>query len=177
MWLRDSLPQDLQKTKLWTYGYDSAIAWSSSVSGITDFARDLLERLLPLRLTAHGAECTFIFICHSLGGIVFKKALTLAVLVPDYKVLLGQVKAVVFMGTPHRGSRISSYVTPLTRIVNAALFTPAVRSTLIGSLQSLSRDLSEIAEMAAVPLSKIPAISFYEQKRMSFTNCLVSFDL
>ncbi len=118
MWLRDTLPGKLPHSGIWTYGYDSAVAWSGSVSGIQDFARDLSERLLGIQTSAGQTERPQIFICHSLGGIVMKRALISASLLSDYEPVRRNIKAVVFMGTPHKGSRFSSYLTPLTRIVN-----------------------------------------------------------
>ena len=175
MWLRDSLPRDLPNSNVWTYGYDSAVAWTGSVSGVTDFARDLLERLLSIQDSPGGEERPYIFFCHSLGGIVVKKALVLATLLPDYRPVLKNVKAIVFFGTPHRGSRLSSYMTPLSRIVNTLLLTSPIRSDLIANLQVLSRDLSEIVETSVQPLSQVAVLSCYEQKKMKGVNSLVSY--
>ena len=173
MWLRDSLPQDLPNSRIWTYGYDSALAWSRSTSGIQDFARDLLERLLGIQ-PANEEPKPFIFICHSLVGLVIKKALILASLVTDYESVRRNVKALFFMGTPHRGSRISSYLTPLTRIINGLLPGSPIRSDLIGNLQVLSRTLAEISELSAHAMKGIPVFTFYEQKKMKGINTLVS---
>lgn len=174
MWLRDTLPGDLPHSNIWTYGYDSALAWSGSVAGIQDFARDLLERLLHIQSARKQTERPQIFICHSLGGIVIKKALISASLLPDYEPVRRNIKAIIFMGTPHKGSRISSYLTPLTRILNGLLPTSPIRSDLIGNLEVLSRTLSEVSQMSAHALSQISVISFYEQKKMKGFNLLVS---
>ena len=174
MWLRDSLPNDLPGCKIWTYGYDSAIAWSSSIQGLKEFAQDFLERLLFITVSREGLHIPCIFICHSLGGIVIKKAITLAETLPTYKILVPNFKAVIFMGTPHRGSRISSYATPLSRIVNGIIPANAIRADLLGKLKVLSQELAEISEMAIHRLSEMQVISFYEQKRTKGINCLVS---
>lgn len=174
MWLRDMLPDDLPHSRIWTYGYDSAVAWSGSVSGIQDFARDLLERLLDIRSSPEETHRPLIFICHSLGGLVIKKALILAKLVPAYEPVRCNVKAIVFMGTPHKGSRVSSYIYPLTRIVNALLPGSPIRADLIGNLQVLSQTLSEVSEMSVQALSEVNVISFYEQKKIAGTSTLVS---
>ncbi len=173
MWLRDTLPGNLPNSRIWTYGHDSAVAWRGSVSGIQDFARDLLERLLGIQISAGQIERPQIFICHSLGGIVMKRALISASLLSDYEPVRRNIKAIVFMGTPHKGSRLSSYLTPLTRIVNGLLPMSPFRSDLIGNLQVLSRTLSEVSETSVQALSEITVISFYEQKRMKSVNSLV----
>ena len=103
-----------------------------------------------------------------------KKALILAKLLPGYLSIAEGIKAIVFMGTPHRGSRISSYMTPLSRIINGVSLASPIRADLLGSLKVLSQELSEISELAASQLSNIPIISFYEQKKMKGINNLVS---
>ncbi len=105
---------------------------------------------------------------------MIKRALISASLLSDYEPVRRNIKAIVFMGTPHKGSRLSSYLTPLTRIVNGLLPTSPFRSDLIGNLQVLSRTLSEVSEMSVQALSNISVISFYEQKRMKGLNSLVS---
>ncbi|KAL8640312.1 MAG: hypothetical protein Q9228_002753 [Teloschistes exilis] len=172
MWLRDTLPRNLPHSKIWTYGYDSAVAWSGSVSGIQDFARDLLERLLGIQTAAGQPERPQIFICHSLGGIVIKRALVSARALPVYDPVRRNVKAIVFMGTPHKGSRLSSYLTPLSRIINGLIPTSPIRSDLIGNLQVLSRTLSEVTELSVQALNEITVVSFYEQKRLKGVNSL-----
>ncbi|KAL9585984.1 MAG: hypothetical protein Q9212_001203 [Teloschistes hypoglaucus] len=173
MWLRDTLPRNLPHSRIWTYGYDSAVAWSGSVSGIQDFARDLLERLLGIQTAAGQPERPQIFICHSLGGIVIKRALVSASALPVYDPVRRNIKAIVFMGTPHKGSRLSSYLTPLSRIVNGLIPTSPIRSDLIGNLQVLSRALSEVTELSVQALNEITVVSFYEQKRLKGVNSLV----
>lgn len=174
MWLRDTLPRNLPHSKIWTYGYDSAVAWSGSVSGIQDFARDLLERLLGVQTAPSQPERPQIFICHSLGGIVIKRALVSASTLPVYEPVRRNIKAIVFMGTPHKGSRLSSYLTPLSRIINGLVPTSPIRSDLIGNLQVLSRNLSEITELSVQALNEITVVSFYEQKKLRGVNSLVS---
>jgi surfactin synthase thioesterase subunit len=56
-----------------SFGYNSGIAFSGSVSGIDDFAISLLQSLMTRRRRAKTEHNPLIFVCHSLGGIVFKK--------------------------------------------------------------------------------------------------------
>lgn len=52
MWLRDFLPENTPSARIMVYGYNSALLGSNtSVSGIKDFAYDLLQRILDERTT------------------------------------------------------------------------------------------------------------------------------
>lgn len=52
MWLRDFLPGNTPSARVLVYGYNSALLGSNtSVSGIKDFAYDLLQRILDDRTT------------------------------------------------------------------------------------------------------------------------------
>ena len=54
LWLRDFLPSLIPEARILTYGYDSGIAFDKSASGISDFARDLLERIRMIRRNVTG---------------------------------------------------------------------------------------------------------------------------
>ncbi len=49
MWLEDFLPEAVPNSRIMTFGYDSALAFSRSRSGIENYARDLLNRLRMIR--------------------------------------------------------------------------------------------------------------------------------
>jgi hypothetical protein len=92
MWLRDFLPQDIPTARVLTYGYDAGVAFTQSRSTIRDFATILLEQIRTLRRKNKDKDVgvcqvpsasmlqaniymqrKMIFVCHSLGGIVFKQ--------------------------------------------------------------------------------------------------------
>ena len=52
MWLKDFLPKEIPEARILTYGYNSGVAFNKSASDISDFSRDLLERLLAIRRRA-----------------------------------------------------------------------------------------------------------------------------
>ena len=69
-WLQDFVPADIKNARIMAYGYNSAVAFSKSIAGVEEFARDLLERLKTVR---QDSDRPIIFICHSMGGLVVKK--------------------------------------------------------------------------------------------------------
>ena len=106
LWLRDLLPAEVPSARITTFGYDSTWAFSKSVADIGDIALDLLNRLVTQR-DEDIHRRPFVFICHSLGGIVVKKALILAherSSDPGLKDILTNTKAIAFLAVPHGGS-------------------------------------------------------------------------
>ena len=57
-----------------SFGYKSTAASSRSIAGIDEFTIQLLERLEQRRIVGESESRPIVFICHSLGGIVVKKA-------------------------------------------------------------------------------------------------------
>ncbi|KAK3689772.1 hypothetical protein B0T22DRAFT_377501 [Podospora appendiculata] len=82
LWLRDSLPTHIPGARVMTYGYDSSFVFAASKMGVTDFAVDLLNRLRLARQLDEEKSRPLVFICHSLGGVVFKEMLIQAALDP-----------------------------------------------------------------------------------------------
>ncbi len=76
---------------------------------IEDKALELLFHLSAKRFPAAlaGPSKPIVFIYHSLGGIVVKKALVIAHehdLNLDYKDILDNTRGIAFLGVPHKGS-------------------------------------------------------------------------
>lgn len=76
-WLKDLLLGSMPGARVFSYGYPSETFFSRSVAGIRDFAVYLLNAIEDrLREDARGgikSSRPIIYICHSLGGIVFKQ--------------------------------------------------------------------------------------------------------
>jgi hypothetical protein len=72
-WLKDFLPQQIPNVRVMSYSYNSALQFSKSVADIGTFSEHLLNDLLSLRTSSVERRRPVIFICHSLGGLVFKK--------------------------------------------------------------------------------------------------------
>lgn len=132
---------------------------------IHDFAVDLLSRLRFEQQKNLRKERRLIFICHSLGGLVLKQALITASLCPDqYGMILKSTYGVVFMGTPHQGSRSASLARHLSRLVNITTFGTGVRSDLLEDLELSSGTLEQLSLLSVSLLKELAIVSFYEQK-------------
>ncbi|KAI8680929.1 hypothetical protein NCS55_00341800 [Fusarium keratoplasticum] len=164
LWLRDSLPVHVPQARIMTFGYDSTVVFGKSRSQIHDYAMDLASRLEMLRQRPQERDRPVIFICHSLGGVVFKEFLIQVALNKDsFEHLAQSVSGVIFLGCPHRGSRVASHARLLSRIVNAATLGAGTRSDLIKMLQVSSTELEAVSRHATYPLKSLVIVSFYEQ--------------
>lgn len=80
-WLSDEqcLRRDMPNAWVLTFGYNSRTYFSRTDSDVQDFASELLAELMANRKTHIERQRPIVFICHSLGGIVFKQVS----LIPD----------------------------------------------------------------------------------------------
>jgi hypothetical protein len=72
-WLKDFLPKQIPNARIMSYGYNSALQFSKSVADLTSFADHLLNDLKTFRNTPQELDRPLIFVCHSLGGLLFKR--------------------------------------------------------------------------------------------------------
>jgi predicted alpha/beta-fold hydrolase len=72
-WLKDLLPRVIRNARVMSFGYNSVVQFSKGTAGINEFAEQLLEALMTWRSSPEEKRRPVIFICHSLGGIVFKQ--------------------------------------------------------------------------------------------------------
>jgi hypothetical protein len=76
-WLRSLLHDDIPNARIFSYSYNSKEYFSKSISNIQDFALDLLVDYKSYRTSVAEKSRPVIFLCHSLGGIVFKQVSSL----------------------------------------------------------------------------------------------------
>lgn len=84
----------------------------------------------------------------------------------NYRSIARCVKGVVFLGTPHRGSKSASQAQILSKIINTVTLGSGVRSDLLKTLKVSSSELETISRHATQPLKKVSIVSFYERKRL-----------
>jgi hypothetical protein len=105
-WLVDTLTF---KIGVWSVGYPAnSIRWRGPTLGFRQRALGVLDQLTVESL----GDRPLIFIVHSFGGLVVKQILRAAFDRKDkaYKAILNQTKGIVFLATPHVGSRLANWV-------------------------------------------------------------------
>ena len=101
------LAADLPDVNAWSLDYPSAISrWLGHSMPIPQRAKNILAELEQSGIGGR----PIIFLCHSLGGLVVKKALNLASTgSSSAQSLLRNVRGVVFMGTPSAGASVARW--------------------------------------------------------------------
>lgn len=179
LWLKKFLAQDLPKARIMTFGYDARVLGGSSKNSIRTTAETLLILLIAKRNGSFG-NCLhrpIFFICHSLGGIVFKQALILAHTRGadlEYLDILKSTKAVAFLGVPHGGSAIARAGSLLADVAKA---TRAVKVNTVNldDLRPNSQTLLTISDDAVDRLKDLQILTFYETEKLPSIGKLVCF--
>jgi hypothetical protein len=134
LWIRDFLPTQLPKARIFLFGYNSNPAFKSGNQGVYEQANNLLVKLSLERDEAPNRP--LIFICHSLGGLVVKRAMVQAQQGQKFQPLLRSVYGLVFFGTPHRGGNNAVVGRMVASIARAVLGNPT--NSYIEALQQNS---------------------------------------
>ncbi|KAI0109159.1 hypothetical protein GGR51DRAFT_570018 [Nemania sp. FL0031] len=169
-WLNDLLPTVIPNARIMSYGYDSSVQFSKSTADISTFAEGLLAELMARRISAAERERPIIFVCHSLGGIVFKQALIRAHERERFTNLLKKIRGVAFFGTPHAGSSSASFGEVLASILKASTFSTNTNTKLVTALKTNSETLRNITRSFVDRSKSLQIISFYETEKMEYTN-------
>ena len=83
-----------------TFGYNAAYTGDATSGRIRDFGRQLLEALRMER--EHCQSRPLLFVCHSLGGLVVKRAMVKASPVnARHNDIFNSAYSIVFLATPH----------------------------------------------------------------------------
>ncbi|CAG9982457.1 unnamed protein product [Clonostachys byssicola] len=105
-WPADLLPLECPNSRVLMYGYDSKItkytSGATNKNSLLSHSKDLL-----FSLARHGVyNRPLVFVAHSLGGIVVKEMLGRSSLSAedDLRNIVESTAAIIFLGTPHRGS-------------------------------------------------------------------------
>ncbi|KAF8536785.1 hypothetical protein BDD12DRAFT_849502, partial [Trichophaea hybrida] len=116
-WLRDLLPAEVPNARILTYGYDSdpgKVFESASTNMVHHHATTLVSELHYFRRKPNERHRPIIFVCHSLGGIVVKRALIYSSTCnishnPKLRSIKVSTYGVIFLGTPHMGANAARW--------------------------------------------------------------------
>lgn len=167
MWLRDALPKDLNGIRTIIYGYDTHLTESKSFKSTYDIALALANRLVSVGFGWPSAK-PVVFLCHSLGGIIFKETVViLASTSAQEPSFLGKLRAALFFGVPNAGMEITQLRTMVKGDPTEQLIEDlAPRSPRLSSLDSLFSGHQATRDFRVV--------SFYETETTKTVH--VSFD-
>ena len=166
-WLAEE--DGLSSYRIFTYGYNSNFKGAGTNLNIIDFAKDLLFQLLVFS-DGHGEDRVpigrqpIIFVTHSMGGLVVKKAYVLGKHDGQYAHIISKTHGMMFLATPHRGAH---YAKILNNILSTAPL-GAPPKAYVEDLDTHSRTLQDINEQFRVSCGDLSLVSFFETIKTSF---------
>ena len=158
LWLRDFLPHLLPNVRVLLFAYNSNVAFETSTVGIREAADSLLNWLILYRIDR--AKRPLVFIAHSLGGLVVKRALVTAKLDPMYSSIDSATGGIAFLGTPHRGGNGAAIGQIAANVARIMWGGPA--NSFMKALQKDSSAADDLAEDFRRLLPNLRILSFYE---------------
>ncbi|KAF2431050.1 hypothetical protein EJ08DRAFT_660211 [Tothia fuscella] len=166
VWLADE--DVLPSFRIFTYGYNSNFKGAGTNLNIHDFAKGLLLQMLTFSGEAGQGKAPIgsgkiIFVVHSMGGLVVKKAYILGQQDVQFARIISQVFGMVFLATPHRGAQ---YAKILNNILSTAPLGVSSKA-YITDLQSNSGALQDIGEQFRHICGELALVSFFETLKTS----------
>ncbi|KAJ9205722.1 hypothetical protein DTO207G8_3272 [Paecilomyces variotii] len=175
-WPGDLLPEILEpyRVRILTYGYNAnvtAFTEGTSKDRIHHHAETLGADLSANRNLRGASENPIIFVCHSLGGLIVKRALIYCRSVANEKLehlrsIYVSTYGILFLGTPHEGSDIAKWGLLLQNICSAVLPKRFMDSSpqLIKALKSDSETLQNISRLFVDIQPRFRIYFFHETK-------------
>ncbi|KXH54055.1 ankyrin repeat protein [Colletotrichum salicis] len=172
-WLEKFIPFIVTVSRVMSFWYNSTLQFSKSTSDILVFSDQLLESLEAKRSSIEEQGRPIIFICHSLGGLVFKRAFIKANEDEKYMLLKKSIHSVFFFGTPHRGSSLAQWGTIMAQFLKTASLGTSTNTRLSKDLEPDSRLMDYISESFRLQCGNLKVVSCYETKKLGYLNSLV----
>ncbi|KAK6363204.1 hypothetical protein TWF730_000647 [Orbilia blumenaviensis] len=174
LWPRDLLALEIPEVRILSYGYDTKVtSWFEGATSnmIHHHSETMISRLHNFRSRKidgkSSTERPIIWIGHSLGGILIKRALIYSNSCGvDHNERLRSIKVstqgILFMGTPHMGSDIVRWASLARKLL---LFFPGVKldSTMLSMLGQNSETLQNINTLFTGIASSFEIVYFYEE--------------
>ncbi|KAJ4355425.1 uncharacterized protein N0V89_003441 [Didymosphaeria variabile] len=134
----DLLKEDIPNARIFTFGYDAdviSITGGVSMDRLAVHASNLVGELHRVRKTEIQKARKIIFIAHSLGGLVVKRAIQDSAdsSVAKLRRVEEATAGIVFLGTPHSGSDLAPFATAIGSLLK--FFRKRVNDDLLSVLQ------------------------------------------
>ncbi|OBT39306.1 hypothetical protein VE00_10073 [Pseudogymnoascus sp. WSF 3629] len=117
-WPKEWLPndEDMEDVRIHSFGYDSNWGKKSNL-GIHDFANALLSSILHCPSIPQDTKAPIVFVGHSMGGLVIKRAYLLARAKNEFATLVSRIQGILFLATPHRGADCAQLLSKVLNLV------------------------------------------------------------
>jgi len=99
-----------------------------------------------------------VIVAHSMGGLVFKQAFIRGEINEEYRHITSNIKAVLFLATPHRGTDLAE---TLNKILSGSFFGHSPKE-YVNELTKNSPTIEELNEQFRHHSAKLRIFSFYE---------------
>ncbi|KIW24354.1 uncharacterized protein PV07_10073 [Cladophialophora immunda] len=176
-WLNhpDFLPKFISRARVLTWGYNanvSSMKGPTSSDRILQHAQSLVQQLQGDRTLKGATERPIIFLCHSLGGIVVKRALAYSESRTGPKnshlhSIFTCTYGIIFFGTPHHGSSKAQLLSSLQKVTRLTIPKRILRteSNLVKALEAESETLQNITDQFVALMSNFHLMFLWEQER------------
>ncbi|RYN49977.1 hypothetical protein AA0118_g11220 [Alternaria tenuissima] len=183
-WLmdKDLLPSNLTQARILSFGYNAAVTaflGKTSSDRIMQHAQTLIAELVADRELEDAVQRPIIFLCHSLGGIIAKRALAYSASRTSKSVqhlhsIFVSTYGILFLGTPHNGSSKAGLASVGSRMISA--FAPSrvldTDSQLADALCQGSEVLQNVTDMFAPLMKNFRIYFFWEQEKTNLGSTL-----
>lgn len=175
-WPAQLLPPILndERARILVYGYDADVtSFTDGVSTdkIHNHAEHLVAELVANRRIRKASERPIIFVAHSLGGLVVKRALIYSseirgIYTEHLRSIYVSTFGILFLGTPHKGSDVAEWGSRLEWICSVALPSKLVdtQPQLVDALKKNNETLQNIDRQFIQLMNRFHVYFFHEGK-------------
>lgn len=163
-WPKEWLPADpdFRRVRIHSFGYNSD--WMDrreNLLTIHEFGQSLMEEIQSSPSIRRSKNTPIVFIGHSMGGLVIKKACILSRENPAFLELGPRIHSIFFLATPHRGSDLAQILNNMLRAL------PTGNKPFLGSLEAGSETINSLNDQFRHVCSGMAIHSFIESVPMN----------
>ncbi|KAH7111469.1 P-loop containing nucleoside triphosphate hydrolase protein [Dactylonectria estremocensis] len=161
--LCEDLPPDIRRhTRVFFYNYDSYWKRDAIDERRSRLGQELFEEVTSMEVKT--PERSIVFVGHSYGGLVVKEALLKAQYLRSRRPvdIFPQIKAIMFLGTPHRGSASASLGVKAAKLFWA--FGLKAAPSIVEAVTYDSIELQDMHRQFEAISDHMRIVNFYEKR-------------